>query len=73
MLERRRSYASYIYISIEKSGVLSAPGKEGEAVDGNRCSILSKSLDLNKVYASRVGILIVGISESKLWPKSSSR
>lgn len=53
----------------------SAPGKGGEAVDGNGCSMLSESPDLNEVCASRVGTLTgeAGIGESKLWPKSSSQ
>ena len=42
--------------------------KESKAVDSNRCLILSKLLDLNKVSISRVSTLIgeVGISELKL-------
>jgi hypothetical protein len=60
---------------VGESGVSSAPGKGGEAVDGNGCSMLSESPDLNEVCASRVGTLTgeAGIGESKLWPKSSSQ
>jgi len=68
MLKQRRSCTSYIYISVEELGVLSALRKEGKAVDSNRCSMLSESLDLNKVSISRVSTLIgeVSISELKL-------
>ena len=68
MLERRHSYTSYIYINIEELRVLSALRKESKAVDGNRCLILSKLLNLNKVSMFRVGILIgeVGINKLKL-------
>ena len=51
---------------MRESGVSSAPGKGGEAVDGDGCSMLSESPDLNEVCASRVGTLTggAGIGES---------
>jgi len=68
MLEQRYSCASHICISVEKLRVLSALRKEGKIVDSNGCSMLSKSLDLNKVSIFRVSTLTgeVSISELKL-------